>query len=127
MTELDSERSVFDKITEVLGTAVMVKEKLNDPELSEARINVCKTLCPFYKPDINFCGKCMCNCTSKSKSKTSLNRSTFKYELTHCPNGIWPIRTQRGDIGENDEHIANIFLKLNGKEILKQDRVKFIN
>lgn len=99
-----------------LGKHLITKEKLNDPELSKARLNKCLT-CPF-----NNNGECrMCGCVVEVKveSKVSININYLHFEETHCPAGKWPIRLQDGSIGGSDLEIANHYREMNGKSKIR--------
>mgnify|MGYP007049899903 CR=1 FL=1 len=100
-----------------LGKNLITKEKLNDPELSKARLDICST-CPFNKN--GECRLCGCVIEIKVDSKVNINVNHLHFEETHCPKGSWPIRLTGGEIGGNDLEIANHYREMNGKNKIRE-------
>lgn len=99
-----------------VGKHLMVKEWLNDPQLTERRKQTCYG-CKFYDKDQDSCKICLCLIETKSRSKVSINVFSMPphYEDTHCPMGKWPIRNESGEIGGSDLEVANYWRDFNGK------------
>lgn len=107
---------IVRSVKSFIGRNLITKEKLNDPELSEARKKVCST-CP-----LNNNGECkLCGCVIDIKvdSKVSININYLHFEETHCPAGKWPIRNEQNIIGGNDLEIANHYRMINGKSRIR--------
>lgn len=104
-----------------IGKKLLVKEWLDDPELSKARANVCKNNCLSYDVENDMCKICTCVIGVKSKSKVSVNVFSMPphYEDTHCPQGKWPIRKEDGAIGGDDKEITNYWRAKKGKSIIE--------
>ena len=101
-----------------IGRKLLVKEWLDDPELTKERKAVCLT-CPMNENGV--CKICTCVISVKSQSRVSVNVFSLPphYEDTHCPLGKWPIRNEDGQIGSNDKEVANYWREKKGKSKLE--------
>lgn len=108
---------IVQKIKGFLGRTLIVREWLDDKELTEERKKVCHG-CKFYAPDADTCKICHCLINVKTESSVSINVFSIPphYEETHCPVGKWPKRQEDGNIGGNDLDVANFWRKHNGKK-----------
>lgn len=109
--------NIIESVKGFLGEHILTGEKLNDPDLSDARLNKCIS-CIFYNAVTKSCNVCGCIAKIKSKAKTSIDLTVMRYEETHCPKGTWPIRLENKTIGGNDLQITNYYRKLKGKNII---------
>lgn len=105
---------VVKSVIGFIGRHLIVKEFLNDPELSKARQTKCSS-CPMYDKENDKCKVCKCLIEVKKESKVSINPFHLHFEETHCPLGKWPIRLEDKSIGGDDKALANHYRRLQGK------------
>lgn len=109
---------IINKIKGFIGKEILGKEKLNDPELEKARIEVCQKQKSCYDKQNNSCKMCHCLVDVKAHFKTGFNPFHLHMEQIHCPLGKWPIRDEEGNIGHNDKEIANHYKRVDGRPLL---------
>lgn len=105
-------------IKSFFGRTIIVREWLDDDELSAARMGVCAS-CKLN--DNGTCRMCGCVLDVKVRSRTNVNVRALPPHLedTHCPIGKWPVRmSDGGSIGGNDRDVANYWRAHNGKGLL---------
>jgi len=108
---------VITSVKGFLGRTLIVREWLNDDELSLAR----KLVCAGCKLNIDgVCRMCGCVLDVKVRSRVNVNVRVMPPHLedTHCPVGKWPVRLDGGSIGGNDRDVANYWRAHNGKGLL---------
>lgn len=80
---------------------------LDNEAIAEARMKTCEGCNRFDKENLT-CGVCGCFMDIKTKLEVYRNAKKLRNEITHCPMGKW-----------GDKQIANIYRKMDGKELLK--------
>ena len=95
--------SWIDEAKRLAATAVLVRERIDDPVLADFRGRVC-TRCTKLDREKLRCTEC--GCYLKSKVWSKINRSPQRPlgEVTHCPLGKW-----------RDLEIANHYRAQDGK------------
>lgn len=96
-----------NKVLRKAATIVLAEEEHGNKELEELRLEKCEN-CPHFQAGNRTCGVCGCFMDVKAKLTTHKNPAAgMRTEITHCPRGKW------GDL-----HIANLYLKMDGKPLL---------
>ncbi len=108
---------MIKQIKSFVGKNLLTKEWLDNPDLTKARLEKCKS-CVNYDTNNDTCKICTCIIEIKSKAKVNWNPYKFSLEETHCPVGKWPVLLDDGSIGENDKHITNHYREQYGKNKL---------
>lgn len=73
-------------VTDVVQ-GLLVEELLNDPEITQERIDVCCS-CDYMDTENVMCSKCGCFLVVKTKSKVNKKLGGGS-EITHCPVNKW--------------------------------------
>lgn len=94
--------SLIDELLKAGARAILEDKKVSN-EIAEQRMNIC-TQCDKFNKDQIKCNVCGCYLEVKTECETNFNPKKARYEVTHCPLGLW------GDI-----ETANIYRKLDGK------------
>ena len=88
--------TIFKGLAKRAAKAVLAVEDLNDEELENFRLGVCRSCDKFDKEDQR-CKVCGCFMEVKAALLTFRNPDALRVEFTHCPLGRW-----------NDSHIPKI-------------------
>jgi len=99
--------NVIENIKKVGAKALLAVEEHGFEGLAQWRLSICQA-CPKFKEETQQCGACGCFMDIKATLATNRNPHAMgRIEVTHCPEGRW-----------NDAHIANIYRKIDSKQVL---------
>lgn len=83
-----------------------------DDEVRDARLEVCGS-CKYLNEEKMQCKICSCFVEIKAGLKANKNpKRLFRIEQTHCPKGLWPFRSNDGEMVANDKDIADYYNKI---------------
>ena len=93
--------NIFEMAAAAIADKTLVNKRVNDEE-KKRRLAICEA-CKFFDAESRRCKVCKCFMDVKTSAEINLNPMKGRYEVTHCPKGLW-----------GDKDVANHYRELDG-------------